>query len=115
MRDPDELFAKCERDGEDAVRTGIAADSYCTHDEVSTVKEWLRRKDQERASLRDTEVLAVAKEANTFAREANTIARDEAAAAARSARWAKIAAIIAAIAAIISIVTTIVVALLTKN
>lgn len=106
MRTPEEMFSKCERDGEDAVRKGLAAKSYCEHDEAPIAEEWLRRKDEERAlassskrDAREEETLSIAKEANCIASNAF----EEAKLANRS-RWKDrtitiIAIIIAAIAA----------------
>jgi len=76
----------------------------------NSVESWVRSKQaiaeseaSAKRDARDSETLAIAKEANRLASEANEIARTEAAAASRSARWAMYAAIIAAIGAIIAI------------
>ncbi|MEK6909907.1 MAG: hypothetical protein AABW61_02400 [Candidatus Aenigmatarchaeota archaeon] len=78
MRTADDIFAKCERDGEETVRKRLAQKNYCTHDEIPIVEEWLRHKDEERAiataskrDKREEETLSIAKEANRIARRAN--------------------------------------------
>ena len=74
MRDADDLFAKCEKDGEEIVRKRFAEKIYCTHDEVPIVEEWLRRKDEARSRLaaskrdeREEKTLSIARRANTIA------------------------------------------------
>jgi len=110
MRRADDLFAKCERDGEETVRKSLADKTYCTHSEIPIIKEWLRRKDEERAlslsSIRDEReerTLSIAAEANRIASSALAETRAEARLSRRS-RWKDriipiIAIIIAAIAA----------------
>jgi hypothetical protein len=106
MRTADDLFKKCEKDGEELVRKRFAEDVYCTHDEKPIIQEWLRRKDEERAlassskrDAREQETLSIAKEANRIAFSALAEARF-----ANRSRWKDristiIAIIIAAIAA----------------
>jgi hypothetical protein len=106
MRKADDLFSKCERDGEETVRKLLAEKTYCTHDEIPIVEEWLRRKDEERtvvrASIRDAReerTLSIAEEANRIASSALAEAR-----LANRSRWkdriiAITAIIIAAMAA----------------
>jgi hypothetical protein len=74
MRTADDLFAKCERDGEEVVRKRMAEKVYCTHDETSIVQEWLRRKDEERIASalskrdeREEKTLSIARRANIIA------------------------------------------------
>ena len=111
MRSADDLFAKCERDGEDIVRKRMAENIYCsTKEERSIVQEWLRRKDEGRnlassskRDAREEETLSIANEANLIASRALDTAESEARLARRS-RWIDriipmIAIIIAAIAA----------------
>ena len=110
MRRTDDLFAKCEKDGEEIVRKSLADKTYCSHSETPIIEEWLRRKDEERAiassskrDAREEETLAIAKEANRIASSALAETRAEARLSRRS-RWIDriipiIAIIIAAIAA----------------
>jgi hypothetical protein len=74
MRTANDLFAKCERDGEETVRKRLAQRDYCTHDEIPIVEEWLRSKEEQRtlASLakrdeREEKTLSIARRANTIA------------------------------------------------
>lgn len=82
MRSANDLFAKCERVGEDTVRKLLAGKTFCTHDEIPIVEEWLRRKDKERAvassskrDVREEETLSIAKEANRIALDAFSFTR----------------------------------------
>lgn len=103
MRNSDELFKKCERDGEEHVRKKLAEKIYCTHEEVPIIEEWLRRKDLERANASISEELRLAREANSIARDSNSFARK----ANRIAKKANIIAIIASVIAIISFIISI--------
>jgi hypothetical protein len=74
MRTADDLFAKCERDGEEIVRKRLAQRDYCTHDEIPIIEEWLHGKEEQRtlASLakrdeREEKTLSIARRANTIA------------------------------------------------
>lgn len=98
MRTAEDLFAKCERDGEETVRKRFAEKRYCTHDEIPIVEEWLRRKDEERTNASISEELRLTREANSFAREANLLAK-------KANTIALIALIVAIIAIIVSVIT----------
>ena len=94
---------------EAGVRSRLASPYGYQESYKPLVIEWLRERDEARATdssskrdAREIEILSIAKEANRLASEANTIARLEAAAASRSARYAMYAAVIAAIGAIIA-------------
>jgi len=109
MRSTDDLFSKCERDGEEAVRNRMAENVYCTKDERPIIQEWLRRKDEVRSlaasskrDAREEETLSIAKEANRIASDALIVARSSSKSARKQARWAMWAAIIATTAIIIA-------------
>lgn len=93
--DKEAHFAEFESAGEDAVRFALSANQYKIFAlKVPHAKEWLRLKEEYRASQesssrkdREEETLSIAKEANRIALSA--------------ARWAMWAAIIATIAIVI--------------
>jgi len=108
MRTSGDLFNKCNRDGEEKVRRLLAEKTYCTHDEIPIIEEWLRRKDEERSLKREEENNKIALDMLDAAKRQATAAETAASSALEQARIARTAKNIAIIAAVVGIITLIV-------
>ncbi|MGH8520972.1 MAG: hypothetical protein ACREU9_06045 [Gammaproteobacteria bacterium] len=96
--DPDDFFARLDKaNNDDEVRQRIAGGKYNDHHK-SLAQEWLRRREESRASEAATRAESRDEETLSIAREANLIAR----AASREVRIDRYIAIIAVIIAAIA-------------
>lgn len=99
---PQSFFAKLDaEDNELFVRETLAAGRYNSR-RAALAEEWLRRKDEARASASAARAEAREDESISIAKRALAIASDARDSATAQARWAMWAAIIAAVAAVIA-------------
>ncbi len=101
------LFATLEKLGEDEVHRKLAIGDYGPHDrpQVALVKEWLRKKAQERVDAESLRNDASSREQMDIARSAKDAAWEAARAAKAANTRATIALAIAAISIIVAIIS----------